>query len=457
MRFILGFALALMWAAWPLSAANAQEEFNYDRAQASVVQIFMVVRDPSSNRIVPISSGSGFVVAPGVVVTNAHVIAQNVRLRQYQQVPVVRVSGSNEPLVPDRVLYSSRSLDLAILRVDELDATPVRLSVADPVPGDSVYALGFPGVSQRVGLPDTRAQFQDGRVSTVGAGSWDRYSRVRIVQHNAAINSGNSGGPLFDDCGRVVGVNTAKPTQADSAEGVYWSSAASELQDVLERLNIEADFQNESCGALQERLEQERQEQVAREQAEREEREARERREQEQRQFLMIAGMLGAAGALGLGIWWVRGRSSSGASAPVQAQPARTPAASTPTAVNSDRGRASYVSPPTEIADGYSLDGVDSAGNPVNLAAGAGRLREPNGLVIGRSSENADLVVNDARVSRAHCRLRLTDGGLTVEDLGSTNGTFLNDARLQPQQPHAVGSGDRVKLGSVELLVSQRS
>jgi len=69
---------------------------------------------------------------------------------------------------------------------------------------------------------------------------------------------------------------------------------------------------------------------------------------------------------------------------------------------------------------------------------------------VGRGPR-ADFVVEAALLSRVHCRLLATQTELTVEDLSSTNGTFVNDRRVS-QSP--LQTGDRLKLGRIELSVS---
>ena len=83
-------------------------------------------------------------------------------------------------------------------------------------------------------------------------------------------------------------------------------------------------------------------------------------------------------------------------------------------------------------------------------------FRLPPGTVrtIGRA-KRADFIVDAAMVSRLHCRLTASlDGPLVVEDLGSTNGTFVNDLRVKnsPLVP-----GDRLRVGRVEMVVSEAS
>ncbi len=72
---------------------------------------------------------------------------------------------------------------------------------------------------------------------------------------------------------------------------------------------------------------------------------------------------------------------------------------------------------------------------------------------VGRGP-TADYTLDTALVSRLHCRLSATDAELKVEDLDSTNGTYVNDRRIG-QSPLALASGDRLRLGRLELSVTQ--
>ena len=72
---------------------------------------------------------------------------------------------------------------------------------------------------------------------------------------------------------------------------------------------------------------------------------------------------------------------------------------------------------------------------------------------VGRGP-TADYTIDAALMSRLHCRLTATETELTVEDLDSTNGTFVNDQRLG-EDPSALTSGDRLRLGRLELSVAR--
>jgi pSer/pThr/pTyr-binding forkhead associated (FHA) protein len=81
------------------------------------------------------------------------------------------------------------------------------------------------------------------------------------------------------------------------------------------------------------------------------------------------------------------------------------------------------------------------------------RLRSGAVRTVGRTAR-ADFIVDAALVSRVHCRLTATDDRLEVVDLKSTNGTFVNDKRVEKAH---LGAGDRLRVGRVELTVERKT
>ncbi len=137
--------------------------------------------------------GSGFTVQPGIVITNAHVVAgaEDLRVRR----PDGTIRGAS-------VLAFDDDRDLAVLSVDRLDQQP--LPIADPVVGTDAATVGYPG-GQDMPRP-APARIQDDR-SVIGRDIYgqDRTTR-RILFTSANLRQGDSGSPLFDVEGRVVGV-----------------------------------------------------------------------------------------------------------------------------------------------------------------------------------------------------------------------------------------------------------
>lgn len=140
------------------------------------------------------SLGSGFIVdASGIVITNNHVVKGADRV-------TVQMSDGRE--FAGRVLGRDPKIDVAVVRIEGRGKfTPIKWGDSDHIRvGDSVFAVGSP-----FGLGNTvTSGIVSARGREIGAGPYDDFLQV-----DAAINSGNSGGPLFDGAGRVVGVNTA--------------------------------------------------------------------------------------------------------------------------------------------------------------------------------------------------------------------------------------------------------
>ncbi|MCL2440700.1 MAG: S1C family serine protease [Treponema sp.] len=142
--------------------------------------------------------GSAFFVdSSGLLITNYHVIASEVdpRHRGYSRM-FIRMGDSTSPRIPARVIGWDKALDLALIKT-EIETEYVFSLVDRVVPrvGDTVLAIGSP-----LGLEKT---VTSGIVSALGR----RFLQIgNVIQIDAAINSGNSGGPIIDSEGRLVGV-----------------------------------------------------------------------------------------------------------------------------------------------------------------------------------------------------------------------------------------------------------
>lgn len=151
--------------------------------------------------------GSGFIISSdGLILTNAHVV------RDAKQV-TVKLSDRRE--FSAQVLGSDPATDIAVLRVDAKGLPTVQLGDPRQVQvGDYVLAIGAP-----YGFEQTATQ---GIVSAKGR-SLPGESVVPFIQTDAAVNPGNSGGPLFDAAGRVVGVNAQIFSQSGGFQGLAFS------------------------------------------------------------------------------------------------------------------------------------------------------------------------------------------------------------------------------------------
>jgi S1-C subfamily serine protease len=152
--------------------------------------------------------GSGFVIdKAGHVVTNYHVVAG---------ARAVEVSFSNNESLKARIVGSDPSTDVAVLQVDAHSRalTPLTLGNSDGVHvGDSVVAIGNPLGYERTVTTGIVSALQ--RVIPAP----NTYSIDHVIQTDAALNKGNSGGPLLDARGDVIGVNSQIATAGAAAQG----------------------------------------------------------------------------------------------------------------------------------------------------------------------------------------------------------------------------------------------
>lgn len=252
-RTLVALLVALL-IALPLAlvpARVAADPSDIAAASRSVVRVVLISRNAAGVSL--IGHGSGFVVAPDLVVTNAHVVA-----------PLASDPDMRAGIVPSQgksgyfakvVAYSARN-DLALLRLAEKGSlVPATLFTGAVTDGEDVYAVGYPGnVDQAQGLNPADLMSPTAPVKTRGAVSAGRTSKgFETILHTAPIGSGNSGGPLLDACGRVIGTNsfgTTSDTAADSE--FYFAISMREIMRFLTNAGINVRATGEPCRSLAE-------------------------------------------------------------------------------------------------------------------------------------------------------------------------------------------------------------
>jgi S1-C subfamily serine protease len=198
----------------------------YERAAPGVVQITSTSRgsDSFSGGVTPAALGSGFVVdKAGHIVTNYHVLEGGDR---------ISVSFSNRDTVEARVIGTDPSTDLAVLQVETSSSalTPLRLGDSDKVEvGDQVVAIGNPFGLDRTATAGIVSALQ--RFIT----SPNEFTIDHVIQTDAPINKGNSGGPLLNDRAEVIGVNTQIETGNVSTGnvGIGFAVPSKTVRDVV--------------------------------------------------------------------------------------------------------------------------------------------------------------------------------------------------------------------------------
>jgi S1-C subfamily serine protease len=168
--------------------------------------------------------GSGFVFrADGLILTNWHVVVG---------ADTVSVAFNDGSLSTGRVVGSDQQLDLAIVRVDAsgLPVAPLGTS-AGLRPGQLVVAIGSP-LGTFTDSVTSGILSATGRSLQVGGRGQPRERLTNLLQTDAAINEGNSGGPLLDVGGQVIGINVAVAT---SAQGIGFAVPIDAAADLIAR------------------------------------------------------------------------------------------------------------------------------------------------------------------------------------------------------------------------------
>jgi len=173
-------------------------------------------------------SGSGVIVSPdGHIITNNHVV-QNTR-----EVAVILVDGT---VLPARIIGTDIYADLAVLKAEGEMPAVASLGNSDHLkPGETVIAIGSP-------LGDFKNTVTVGVVSATGRtlDTGKGYQMENLIQTDAAINRGNSGGPLVNLAGEVIGINTlvvrGSGISGDIAEGLGFAIPANTAKAVAEQI-----------------------------------------------------------------------------------------------------------------------------------------------------------------------------------------------------------------------------
>ncbi len=451
-------------AAFVVAPAMAQQA-DLEKLDDSVVRVVVPVEKGYD-------TGTGFVINDeGYVVTNHHVVEE-----AKKEILVIPKNSLREPLQA-KLVYVDESRDLAVLRVANLHRTPLPLASIEPRLGTSVYAFGYPGIGDRLETAQS-ATLTTGVVGRMFTAAWNKGgTEIRMIQHEAAVNPGNSGGPLFNACGQVVGVNTqtslskvVRDNKGDitvvASNGIYFASHIGELIKTLRAHNVSFNLVSSPCIATPPPV-------------------AAENRDGETwavRGLILWTVVLTIVVAVALVLVLRRPRQRIVQAVESMSRRIKTgrppvPAPAASVAAAAAVLRPSRVVPPPPMPAGTAAPPVaaddaqaaaDAAG-PAWVLTGrdsdgksfSGRLSEAAmrrlkyGVTVGRHDELCDVTVNHASLSRRHARFRLKDDRLLIEDLNSTNGSSLDGKALKPFEPQAVDASSAVLLGDVRFTLGK--
>lgn len=247
MHHFLALIAALIAALAPVVATSDPADIS--AAARGVVRV--VIMGTDGERVFPVSHGTGFAVTPTRIVTNAHVVSE---LLQDDTLRIAIVPPDGDGADYGRVVASSTAKDLALIEITgKLRVPALTLAGAPAGDGDEVAAVGYPmNVDRAQGLDISDLFRPQPPVKSRGFVSGARPSRdLDTVLHTAPIARGNSGGPLLDSCGRVVGVNSFGTTSDDSADAEFsFAVSGRELLPFLKSAEVEPAVNAMPCRSM---------------------------------------------------------------------------------------------------------------------------------------------------------------------------------------------------------------
>ena len=237
-------SLLLVFTASPVLA----DAGDIDAAARGVVRVVIVGRDEQG--VYPVSHGSGFAVTSNRIVTNAHVIRD---AEQDDELRIAIVPPEGGSVAYGKVLAISTRNDLALIGIDgDLRLPPLALAGGPPQDSGQASAVGYPmNVDKAQGLSIDDIFTAQPPVKSRGFLSGFRPSReFDTVLHTAPIARGNSGGPLLDACGRVLGVNSFG-AESDGTDGeFYFAVSIRELLPFLRAHEVTPRVNASPCRSL---------------------------------------------------------------------------------------------------------------------------------------------------------------------------------------------------------------
>ena len=405
------------------------------------------------------ATGTGFVVATkngeSLVATNCHVVAERAR---DDSLIVARKNGDAVEAYKGVVLWQDSLKDLAVVRVENLNAPALIMHRVGPKQGDEVFALGFPGVadddasiaafaeahsnshSNRINDPTGQAsRFVEATLSKASVrrivkGTWepgDPVPEFQIIEHDVNITAGNSGGPLLNHCGHVVGVNTQRVPDPDLPfDIVRKSSHSSELISALDKLGIKFKSTSEPCTA------------------------AALAGKSMSGFWITVFAILAAVG-VGVALFVALKKPAFVRETYTQFLRRSTPPPISPAAP-------SVV--PAVIRQNPSPAGLGAwvlqAETPEAGETRTVRIDVPHSmigrgkLIVGRKEGMVHFHIRNTSISSQHATLLLDESGLYIEDRNSSNGTRVNGTKLSPFSPVKLRAGDFVVLGEMRFQVT---
>ena len=472
-------------------SASAEANASVNEMKSCVMQVRLTYT--KNNVKIPVSWGSSFLINQNTILSSNHIIDPDTYIPdekvyisdlldaleggKYKKASVgYDVVVNKDVTISCTLKKSSAADDYAILTLNEPIGGRAIASIAnsdDVQTTAQVYALGFPDAGANMTYTSEDVTITEGIVQKLTNRDGTDY-----IQSAASLDSGNSGGPLVDENGHVIGINRG---YIEGGTKFYYSVSINQITSVLDALLIDWTKATEIEDKPTEETKP----------SETEETKATETEtsapvvepapvEPKGPNMGLIIGIIALVviliavviviivvskkksgpkpptGGAGNNV----GRPTAPPTAPQRpggpyAQPynrPQMPQGGAPTMPSNDgAGETSVLN--EGAGETTVLGGIQATGFTLIRKAGNIRINinKPE-FTLGKERRRVDYCIdNNSTVSRAHAKIKVRAGVCYISDLGSSNGTFVNGAKLSPNQEVALNKGDKIKLSDEEF------
>lgn len=417
---------------------NLKEKISINGFVSILIKEKRVIAFSYNNEIYLVSSkGSSFAINLDTFVTNEHVLESAIAGDNKTAFLVVNKSLPLELKKID-IEWHNKAKDLAIFKVPGMQAAPLKLASPKSLYKTAkVSSIGFPGDSDDLGGINDAVGYFNNKIRAGSLVSPRNMDNRKDWEHNAAVSGGNSGGPLVNTCGEVVGINTFVHKKNNN---VLFAVSVEELLPVLKNQGYSFEQSSSKC-VIGESTPNWLKALIA---------------------TIVLALLLILLYLVNLKKQIKLKKPIKSDSMIIRSIIEKMGGKSTPNESEND----GYQWLTDSTGKQYRIDSVlgkvfkESARpaqqhkdtNPVKLIISEqGKtlanktINQEQIIIIGRSN-SSDISINDSTVSSQHIKIEHTTTGMILTDLDSTNGTFIDSVRINPNTPISITNNTDIML-----------
>lgn len=499
LMLVLMLAFSMMCSAiTPVAAIEGAANEKVTAVSDSLMQIRMVYKDDKVTLHIP--AGTCFLINENTVLTAAHVVDMDDDTLEYIKSKTTNYNKNNvsyevvvsdDVTIPATLKKESQVNDFAIVSLNETigNKTPAVLGDSESVNATTnVYALGFPSdvtiMQSKNTYTSKDATITTGQVSKIG-----EFGGIDSIQHSATLSYGNSGGPLVDENGNVLGINRSSYGLNGDNDNYYYATRIQLVMDILDALVIPYTKADSAPEPVEETTIEAATTAVPAEITTAATEPTTEKTEEpapmDATKLIIIIAIVVLVIILAVVIILVivgnKKKSANKIQTPPRGNTVMPGAPQAPQMPSNRPSQPPYPPQPNNRPMQNNMQGSaptmpsnEGAGETSVLNDGAGEttvlgnqstgfflVRKNNGekinvnkpeFVIGKERRRVDYCISDNNsVSRAHAKIRVRAGRCYISDLGSTNCTFVNGTKLSPNQEVILSKGDKIKISDEEF------